>query len=46
MGTLYVTGQYCIYNNKLYKCISNTDGTILPTNDIYFEIGLPQSHWL
>lgn len=37
MGTLYVTGQYCIYNNKLYKCISNTDGTILPTNDIYFE---------
>lgn len=37
MGTLYVTGQYCIYNNKLYKCISNTDGTILLTNDIYFE---------
>lgn len=23
MGTLYVTGQYCIYNNKPYKCISN-----------------------
>lgn len=37
MGTLYVTGQYCIYNNKPYKCISNTDGTILSTNDIYFE---------
>ena len=32
----YTIGEYCIYNNSLYKCIANTSAGITPTNSIYW----------
>lgn len=32
----YTTGEYCIYNNSLYKCIANTSAGITPTNSTYW----------
>lgn len=29
-STQYHTGDYCIYNNQLYKCLENTSGTWAP----------------
>ena len=36
-GTPCTSGNYYIANNKLYKCIANTDGSINVTNSNYFE---------
>lgn len=33
----YTVGEYCIYSNKLYKCIANTTAGILPTDTTYFN---------
>lgn len=32
----YTIGEYCIYNNSLYKCIANTSAGITPTNSTYW----------
>ena len=32
----YTIGEYCIYNNSLYKCIANTSAGIAPTNSTYW----------
>lgn len=32
----YKIGEYCIYNNSLYKCIANTSAGITPTNSTYW----------
>ena len=36
-GTPCTSGNYYIANNKLYKCIADTDGSINVTNSNYFE---------
>ena len=36
-GTACVAGNYYIADDKLYKCIANTDGTIPITNTTYFK---------
>ena len=36
-GTACVAGNYYIADDKLYKCIANTDGTIPVTNTAYFK---------
>lgn len=36
-GTACVAGNFYIANDKLYKCIANTDGTIPITNTTYFK---------
>ena len=36
-GTPCASGNYYIANNKLYKCIADTDGSINVTNSNYFE---------
>ena len=36
-GTPCMSGNYYIANNKLYKCIADTDGSINVTNSNYFE---------
>lgn len=32
----YTIGEYCIYNNSLYKCIANTSAGTAPTNSTYW----------
>ena len=36
-GTPCTSGNYYIANNKLYKCIADTDGSINVTNSNYFK---------